>query len=124
MALEEDTEGADERTPEQAVVEDRRLQEQLKRRQELQELHALFDLEPFRDFYWRLMERCNVNQKVYSRNFGDMALEEGKRQVGLWLLTEVSAANPDALVTMMLKNARRVQEEELGAAEKPPLRQT
>jgi hypothetical protein len=95
----------------EAKVQERRLVEAIDRDTELEQLKALLAMEPMRDFVWRLLSRCHVYRSVYNKNFGDMALAEGARQIGLWLLSELAEANPDALLEMQLKANRIAQAE-------------
>lgn len=79
------------------------LLEELNRDGELAQLKQLLQIEAMRDFVWRVLKRCHVYASLYSRNFGDMALAEGSRQIGLWLLTEVLQADPEAEIAMKRK---------------------
>lgn len=84
-------------------VREARLLEKLDRDGELLQLHELLSQEPMRDFLWRVLARCHVFQSTYNRNFGDMALAEGQRNVGLWLLSEICEADPLAEIAMKQK---------------------
>lgn len=56
-----------------------------------------------RDWLWSLLEDC----RIWSSSFtGDSAtfFNEGMRNVGLRVLTEISEAAPEALVTMITEN--------------------
>lgn len=85
----------------QAQVQENRLLEQIDRDGELAQLNKLLQDESMRDFLWRVLGHCHLYQSTYQRNFGDMALLEGKRQVGLWLLSEICEA--DALAEIAMK---------------------
>lgn len=87
----------------QQEVQRRRLIEELDRDGELKQLHALLSQEPLRDFLWRVLAKCHIYESTYQRNFGDMAMLEGKRQVGLWLLSEICEADPNAEILMKQK---------------------
>lgn len=87
----------------QQIVQRRRLLEELDREGELQQLRELLAQEPLRDFLWRVLAKCHIYESTYQRNFGDMALLEGKRQVGLWLLSEILLADPGAEILMKQK---------------------
>lgn len=87
----------------QEAVQERRLLEELDRDGELAQLNELLKLEPARDFLWRILSKCHLYESTYQRNFGDMALLEGKRQVGLWLLSEICEADPQAEIRMKQK---------------------
>lgn len=87
----------------QLQVQERRLLEELDRAGELAQLNELLQTESLRDFLWRVLSKCHLYESTYQRNFGDMALLEGKRQVGLWLLSEICAADPHAEIRMKQK---------------------
>ena len=99
-----DFEARDQKRAEE--VEDERLIEALDREAQVAQLNVLLGDESMRDFLWRVLTKCHVFSTSFNRNFGDMALNEGQRQVGLWLLTEIAEANPDALLTMQTKANR------------------
>lgn len=87
----------------QQQVHERRLLEELDRDGELGQLRELLTHESLRDFLWRVLGKCHIYESTYQRNFGDMALMEGKRQVGLWLLSEICEADPQAEILMKQK---------------------
>lgn len=67
-------------------------------------LRELLQDERVRDLLWRVLGWCNIYESTYQRNFGDMALLEGKRQVGLKLLSEICASDPRAEMLMREKS--------------------
>lgn len=87
----------------QQQVQENRLLEELDRNGELLQLRELLAHESLRDFLWRVLGKCHIYESTYQRNFGDMALLEGKRQVGLWLLSEICEADPQAEIAMKQK---------------------
>lgn len=91
-------------TPEEQQVRDRQLLDTLGREKELAVLRDLLQHEPLRDFLWRILAQCRVYGSVYNRNFGDFALAEGGRQIGLWLLSEICEADPTAEMAMRQKS--------------------
>ncbi len=56
-----------------------------------------------RDLLWGILDKCGIYKSTFQRNFGDMALLEGRRQVGLELLSEICAADPNAEMLMRQK---------------------
>ena len=100
-------------SPEEAEQrrQSRRDEEALEREIELKQLAQILADEGCRDFLWRLLSRCHVFQTSYDRNFGDMARKEGERDVGLWLLNEITEADGAAFVTMMQKAQLRAHEQ-------------
>lgn len=77
--------------------------EALDREGEVAQLTALLQQEGVRDLLWRVLGYCHLYGSVYNKNFGDMALAEGRRQVGLWLLNEICEADPSAEMLMRRK---------------------
>lgn len=97
-----------------------RVLEALDRGGEVQQLTALLQQEPVRDVLWRILEKCRIYASVYNRNFGDMALEEGKRQIGLWLLSEICEADPTAEMKMRRKAVEVAHQASQKARRKKP----
>lgn len=56
-----------------------------------------------RDFIWRLLEECRVYQSSYQGNMDETLFNEGKRNIGLWLVSEILASNPNAYAQMRLE---------------------
>lgn len=94
----------------QSQVQKTRLLEEMDRDGEIAQLNALLQDEPMRDFLWRVLGHCHIFQSTYQKNFGDMALLEGKRQIGLWLLNEICEADPQAEIAMKQKANRQAFE--------------
>lgn len=87
----------------EAQVQKNRVLEEMDRDGEIAQLNALLQDEGTRDFLWRVLGHCHIFQSTYQKNFGDMALLEGKRQIGLWLLNEICEADPLAEIAMKAK---------------------
>jgi hypothetical protein len=60
--------------------------------------------ERVRDLMWAILDKCGIYKSTFQRNFGDMALLEGRRQVGLELLSDICAADPNAEMLMRQKS--------------------
>ena len=56
-----------------------------------------------RDWLWSLLESCRIYESSFTGDSGTF-FNEGMRNVGLRVLTEIAAADPQALVTMMTEN--------------------
>lgn len=85
-------------------VRKRKTKDQLKREQQLVELKAILDTRFGRDLLWRMLERCSVFKTTFSSEPLTMAFNEGKRQIGLWLLKEINEAQPKAYSLMTQEN--------------------
>lgn len=94
----------------QTQVQKNRLLEEMDRDGEIAQLNALLQDEGMRDFLWRVLGHCHIFQSTYQKNFGDMALLEGNRQIGLWLLSEICEADPTAEIAMKQKANRLAHE--------------
>lgn len=97
----------------QQEVQHERLLEALDRTGEVQQLAGLLQTEGVRDLMWRVLARCGIYGTTYSKNFGDMAFAEGRRSVGLWLLSEICEADPQAEMLMRQKANRLAHDEGL-----------
>jgi len=80
------------------------------RRQESSEAEAfklLMEQRGFRAFVWRLLGEAQVFQPIMTGNSYTF-MNEGKRQMGLWVLEQINRLCPDLYVTMT-KEARKDQ---------------
>lgn len=71
------------------------------RRSELNEVRALLATAEGRKFLWRLLERCGVYKSSYDQSGSRVYFNEGRREVGLWVLAEIIEAEPEAYVSLM-----------------------
>jgi hypothetical protein len=92
-------------------IERKRLEEGVSRLNEVEQVKWLMEKQPFRDFIWRVLARCNVFASVWDQNYGRMSLMEGQRNIGLWLLKELAEASPDQFLAMQQKANRAAGEE-------------
>lgn len=80
-------------------VEEARKRERLERENQLQDLAMLLQAPAGRRVVWRILSQCGI----YSDGWDPSArihFNAGKRNVGLWLLDEVMAANDEAYLLM------------------------
>jgi hypothetical protein len=82
-------------------VKTRKGKVKLKRENDLAALRLIVSTRLGRRFMWRLLSEC----KIYSESFAGEAAHmtsynEGKRHVGLWALTEICEAEPEAYALM------------------------
>jgi hypothetical protein len=83
---------------------DKRLLESMAEDAQIAVFRDLLQDERVRDLMWRILAECGVYKSTFNRNFGDMALAEGRRQLGLWLLNEVCVSDPNAEMLMRKKS--------------------
>jgi hypothetical protein len=76
-------------------------------RAEAEAFKALMEQRDFRAFIWRLLAEAQVFQPIMTGNSYTF-MNEGKRQIGLWVLEQINRLCPDLYVTMT-KEARKDQ---------------
>jgi hypothetical protein len=82
-------------------VRKRKRKAKLEQERDTEELLQLLAVPGNRAVMWRLLEYCKVyHSNPFPTSHGEMAMFEGRRMVGLWLLTEMHAADPRAYAKM------------------------
>lgn len=81
-----------------------RKQQRFDGNQELRDLHEILQLKAGRRFLWKLISDCKVFKCDYQSNPNAMYFDEGKRFMGLHLITMVNTAAPEAY-TLMAKES-------------------
>jgi hypothetical protein len=82
-------------------VRKRRKKAKLEQERDIEELRQLLAVPGNRAFLWRLLDYCKVyHSNPFPENPGSMAMFEGRRMVGIWLLQEMHAADPLAYPRM------------------------
>lgn len=94
--------GDEDETEEEAVeaVARDKLLEIFDAEKQVAELVELLADPRFQNLMWRILERCAVFEELFDPNFGKMGFLAGQRNVGIWLLRELSAASPDSVLEM------------------------
>lgn len=87
-------------------VEDRKQKEKRGHERELEDMQRLLASPEFRRFAWRYLGKCKVFETVFNSHGGLMNLNEGMRTVGLMLLAEITAADPQAYIVMTVEAKR------------------
>lgn len=72
----------------------------LKLEQEREEMRNTLASPDGRAVVWRILEQCGIYRSSFQGEALTMAFNEGKRQIGLWLLSELQQANPGAYLAM------------------------
>lgn len=70
-----------------------------------EEFRELMGMPQFRRFVWLFLADCMVWQPIYDSDHSVMSLREGKRQMGLNLLTKIQVHCPDMYQKMTTENA-------------------
>lgn len=74
------------------------------RRREVGDLTWLMANAQGRRIVWRLLQRAGVYTSSFSHSGSVMAFNEGRRDMGLFLLAEVSDASPSGLLKLITEN--------------------
>lgn len=82
--------------------------ENLKRKQELEDMKALLDTPLGRRVVWRYLSICGVYQSSFTGN-STTFFNEGRREVGLRLMADIMESNPDSYAKMV-KESRQEEE--------------
>lgn len=91
-----------------------------RRKQEVNDLHRLLATPEFRRFCLRFMERAGVHRSSFSSDPLEMALREGNRNHGNWLLAEITEADFRAYLLMLSEDhERRAREQVAVQASRP-----
>ncbi len=75
--------------------------ERRKDQQEIEDVKEILRTKPGRRFFWRYMAKCNVFSSVRGPS-PNIYFQEGFRQVGLDIMSDIINANPNALIEMMV----------------------
>jgi hypothetical protein len=84
-------------------VKGRKTKAKIRREDQLSCLRDILETEGGQEFFWRLLSRCRLYETSFTGN-SQTFFNEGKREVGLWILSEIVAADPAAYSKMMTKN--------------------
>ncbi len=79
------------------------------RQQELDDIEKQMKTRSGRRLMWRLLEMAGVFRSSFATDASVMAFQEGKRNQGLVLLSDIMAVDPDGYI-LMAKEAKARQE--------------
>ena len=83
----------------QREVKGKKSAHKARRDQELYELQGILKSYPARFFLWRLLAECGI-YKALPISSEDMPRDAGRKDIGLWLLSEIELADPGAYSLM------------------------
>lgn len=75
------------------------------RRKEIEDLRWLMAHAQGRRVVWRLLERAGLYRTSFNHSGSLMAFNEGKRDMGLFVLAEISEAAPEGYVKLLKENS-------------------
>lgn len=94
------------------AIKRKELEEQLAQRQANNDFLWLMDDPRGRRFVWQLIGRCRVFEPVFNTHGGLMNFNEGRRDVGLFLLGEINRLCPEKFAVAAAENAKPLEDEE------------
>ncbi len=84
-------------------VKKKKTKAQLRRLREQEGLKALLSKTGGRNFVWRLLTECGVYHTSFTGD-NETFFNEGKRQIGLWVLEEIFQSDKKAYALMQEEN--------------------
>ena len=85
-------------------VNKKKTKAQLRRMRENEWLKDILSKEGGRDFIWRLLSECGPYKTTFTGEPYGTVLNEGRRQIGIWIITEIFEADPNAYIKMQEEN--------------------
>ena len=85
-------------------VKKKKTKAQLRRLKENEWLKDVLSRPGGRDFIWRLLIQCGVYDTSFTGDAPHTFFNEGKRQIGLWVLTEIDAADKRSILLIHEEN--------------------
>lgn len=83
------------------------LAEAERRRRDLEDLRWLLGHAQGRRFAARVLEQAGVHRSSFNNSGSLMAFHEGRRDIGLWLIAELTEANADGYFKLLREYARK-----------------
>jgi len=81
------------------------------RRQELNDIRTVLSNASGRRLMWRLLERCNTFNSVFSSELPRMSYQAGQQDLGHFLMAEIVSADENLLLKLMKDNHKKGEEE-------------
>lgn len=69
-------------------------------KEQVKDLRFLLSTPQGKRFIWRALEQCSVFKGGFAAP-DQLMFREGERNIGTWLLAQITEANPHALIEMM-----------------------
>jgi len=87
-------------------VEESRTLDQLEVQADVAALKELLNLKSGRRYIWKWLGRCGVFKSSFDTSGSVTFFKEGQRDIGLKILAEVTAVDPDMFLQMMKENKK------------------
>jgi len=94
-------------TGDEKQVKKRKTKFQLVRENELEELKTILATGAGIKFFSRMLERCHMFATLSHLDPQQMAVQSGQRDLGLWLIQEIEAAEPNGYVKLVNERVKR-----------------
>lgn len=97
-------------------ISDKKIVKKLERKekdvrlQELNDVRTVLSNASGMRFMWRLLEQCNVFGELYSKDTSRLYYRTGKRDCGLFIMSEITEADENLLLKLMKNNRRKKDE--------------
>lgn len=91
-------------------VKERDLDLKFQRKQEMADLRELLSTPAGRRFFWRYLTYTGVYQISFTGS-SETFFREGRRDVGLKMLADITEADPDGFILLMQENRKGVENE-------------
>lgn len=82
-------------------VQKAKVKEDLAREKELNDIRFIMNDPRGRRFFWRLLGALRTYESVFDNSGSKMAYNSGRQDVGHFLMSEITQANPEAYLTMI-----------------------
>ncbi len=82
-----------------------------KRKRELSDIRLIIKSPEGRRFIWRLLEKAGIFVRSYTGEVNSTMFNEGKREIGNWMFSELFDANPNAFTQLSQEHDSEVESE-------------
>lgn len=63
-----------------------------------------------RKWLWELLEYCKIFESISYSDSHHIAIASGRKDIGLWVLSKIFEANPEAFTLMQKEHLKRMEE--------------
>ncbi len=89
-------------------VKRRRSKQKIKREGELEEIRQILNTSFGRRFLWRFLSECGLFHTMSHHSKLGMAIGSGKRDMGLWLISEINIADKSGYLKLIQEDLKDV----------------
>lgn len=75
--------------------------------QHLRDINAIVSTPEGARFIWRLLEKAGIYRTSFSSDVLVMAAQEGQRNIGLWVLSDILQACPEKYINLLKSSKAR-----------------